>query len=75
MAAKVNTQSSFTVGEIETLFVDPNLDSSNWQYDVARDGRFVTVQDVAGEEQGEKRKPAIRVVQNWDEEFRDREQD
>ena len=41
------------------------------EYDVSADGqRFVVAQPV-----GEVSEPKIRVVQNWHEEFRDREQD
>ncbi len=40
-------------------------------YDVSADGqRFVTVSPI---EQGEPLPPKIRIVQNWYEEFRDRE--
>ncbi len=68
MAAEVSTRGGFTVGETKTLFEDPNLEGPNWRYDVALDGRFVLVETL------EQPAPAIRVVQNWFAEFRDREQ-
>ena len=44
------------------------FEGPNWRYDVALDGRFVLVETL------EQPAPAIRVVQNWFAEFRDREQ-
>lgn len=62
----------FSVGPGTKLFHYPKL--GEWQrtnYDVSPDGRrFLVPQAV-----GETAHPAIRVVQNWFEEFRDREQD
>ena len=41
-------------------------------YDVLTDGRFVLLDSV---ESAEAEPPSIHVVENWYEEFRDREQD
>ena len=41
-------------------------------YDVLTDGRFVFLDSV---ESAEAEPPSIHVVENWYEEFRDREQD
>lgn len=72
VAVKVATTPTFSVGSKEKLFrSDSFLGSYLPQYDVTADGqRFV----VAGR-LDEDRPAAIRVVQNWYEEFRDREQD
>jgi Tol biopolymer transport system component len=74
MAAEVSTRGGFIVGRIETLFEDPNLEGTSFRYDVASDGRFVTVEVVASGDQAEIPTRAIRVVENWYEEFRGREQ-
>ena len=43
------------------------------QYDVSADGeRFVIIEDVEGPDDSDN---SIHVVQNWYEEFRDRERD
>ncbi len=72
MAVKVNLSPSFSVGEGQLLFQDPTLSGANWDYDVAADGRFVMVEDVVAEGES-RRKAAIRITENWYEEFRDRE--
>ena len=41
-------------------------------YDVSGDGRFVLVDTAESEEA---KPPSIHVVENWHEEFRDRDQD
>jgi serine/threonine-protein kinase len=70
MAASISTTPNFSVHNVRKLFDNPGL-SKVWGYDVSADGeRFVVVEHA-----GEKPKPAIRVVQNWYEEFRGREQD
>lgn len=64
------SNSSFSVGPAVTLFESPFF-AGGWiaQYDVAEDGeRFLVTQPL---EEPEPRK--IRVVQNWYEDFRDRE--
>ncbi len=70
-AAAVSTEPSFSVGPVTELFSDPGL---GWQfhhptYDVSLDGRrFITIETLGDDD----RKPRIRIVQNWFEEFRDR---
>ena len=74
IAVSVTTEPRFEAGKAKRLFSDPNLtwqDRTMPQYDVSPDGqRFVMIESV-----GERSRPVIRVVQNWYEEFRDREQD
>jgi len=75
MAVSVSTGKGFTVGQPQVLFENLNLGGGDpsAQYDVSADGqRFVTVAPVADGDETEA--PSIRVVQNWYEEFRDREQ-
>jgi hypothetical protein len=43
-------------------------------YDVSADGRFVLV-DSAEIESADEEPPSIQVIENWHEEFRDREQE
>ena len=73
IAVKVTTAPSFSPGSAERLFSSPSL-VEQWSYpayDVSADGqRFVLIEPVGGPQPA-----AIRVVQNWYEEFRDREQD
>jgi Tol biopolymer transport system component len=71
MAVSVSTGSAFTPGQPQPLFEAPGLTRG---YDVSADGqRFITVApaEADGEEEAP---PAIRIVQNCFEEFRDREQ-
>ena len=73
MAVSVSTEPSFSAGSPAPLFEHPSLGEVAWacQYDVSADGRrFILTEPV-----GEAPEPSIRVVQNWYEEFRDREQD
>ena len=72
MAVAVTTRPDFSVGDATRLFQSDYFRASEWHgYDVSADGqRFVIPESVEGAEP-----PAIRVVQNWYEEFRDREQD
>jgi Tol biopolymer transport system component len=58
----------FVVGESRTLFSSRNLRRG---YDVSADGRFLMVDPVESPNAA----PAILVVENWYEEFRDRGQD
>ena len=73
IAVSVTTEPRFEAGKAKRLFSDPNLtwqERTMPQYDVSPDGqRFVMI------EPAERSRPVIRVVQNWYEEFRDREQD
>ena len=74
MAVEVTTSPVFAPIATKPLFSDSHLFVSNDNqvaYDVSSDGRFVLVEDAGGEEA---RPPSIRVVLNWYEEFRDREQ-
>ena len=76
MAVSVSTEQGFTLGQPQLLFEDPSLFAGGpgAKYDVSADGqRFVTVAPVEGE--GETVTPSVRIVQNWYEEFRDRERD
>jgi Tol biopolymer transport system component/predicted Ser/Thr protein kinase len=74
MAAAVNIDGGFRVGPIQKLFADPTLRLGTRQYDVAADGRFVTIERLEPEgEAAEERERSIHIVQNWYEEFRDRE--
>lgn len=73
MAARVKTASTFDVVSTTALFSDPSLFSGEEGiivlYDVAADGRFV-LQDRVGIDDTAK---SITIIENWYEEFRDRE--
>ncbi len=74
MAVSVSTEGVFTLGQPQQLFESSDLRQPlgvSPTYDVSADGqRFVMVTPV---EVDEAAPPKIRVVQNWYEEFRDRE--
>ncbi len=74
MAVSVTVEPNLSAGAPERLFSDPGLVQllpGERQYDVAAGGqRFIVSTPVV--EAGES-PPAIRVVQNWYEEFRDRQ--
>ena len=72
MAVPVSTEPSFTAGTPKPLFENPTL-QERWdlQYDVSADGQRIVLAETVGEAP----KWSIQVVQNWYEEFRDREQD
>jgi len=74
MAVSVSTDQGFTLGQPQVLFEYRDLTSgSAVAYDVSADGqRFLTVAPV--EDGGEGAPPKIRIVLNWYEEFRGREQ-
>ena len=73
MAVAVSTSPSLTVSRSESLFSSPRL-RYYLNYDVTPDGeKFVLVEPA--EVDGEDAAPVIRIVQNWYEEFREREQD
>ena len=74
VAVSVDTSGSFSVLSRTPLFDHPSLGRSFYpQYDVSADGqRFIIPTAV---EAAPGAKPMIRVVQNWAEQFRDREQD
>ena len=67
MSVPVRVRPAFeTVGPPKKLF---RIDGGFMAYDVASDGqRFVVVESA-----GKATRPVIRVVQNWFEEFRDRQ--
>ena len=73
IVVKVTTRPEFAMGAETRLFSSPNL-VRRWpvpNYDVAADGkRFVMIERV-----GDPKPAVIRVVENWFEEFRNREQD
>ena len=74
MAVSVSTEQGFTLGQPQLLFEDPSLFTGGpgAMYDVSADGqRFVTVAPVEGED--ETTTPSVRIVENWHEEFRERE--
>ena len=73
MAVPVSMSPSFSPGEPIRLFDADALKGGGSApgYDVSPDGRqFIIARPV-----GDPPRPSIRVVQNWYEEFRDREQD
>jgi len=73
MAVPVESDPDFSVGAPTPLFEHPSLAAGLYiaQYDVSADGeRFLLAEPVDAEAQ----KPAIRVVQNWFAEFKDRQQ-
>ena len=75
MAVPVSTEQGFTLGQPQVLFEDRSLigGGPGPKYDVSAHGkRFVTVAPV--EDDTEAAPPSIRIVQNWHEEFRDRDQ-
>ena len=73
-AVSVPSGPRFSIGPATRLFEHPSLitSSSFPQYDVSADGQRIVLAEPAG---GEAPELSIRVVQNWYEEFRDREQD
>ena len=75
MAVSVSTEPTFTLGQPHQLFESADLITIDGAatYDVAADGeRFVTVSPVSDADE-EAAPPKVRIVQNWYEEFRDRE--
>ncbi len=76
LAVSVSSGSSFSVGSATRRFAHPGLRArQNYApYDISADGqRFILAEPVA--EGADAPEPSIRIVQNWHEEFRDREQD
>ena len=76
MAVAVSTGSTFTVGAPQTLFASQVLLDATipWRYDVFPDGqRFVLFGPVGDDGDDDAATTTIRVVENWYEEFRDRE--
>ena len=75
LAVPVSTQSGFVSGQPTRLFEWPNLAVNNSlpNYDVFPDGEKFVALEATQESDREAERPAIRIVQNWYEEFRDRE--
>ena len=77
MAVSVSTEQGFTLGQPQMLFASPDLalaTGGGRSYDVSADGqRFVMGASVQEGDDGEAAPTSIRIVQNWYEEFRDRE--
>ena len=71
VAVSVSTAPELSVGSATRLFEQPTLVGGRYRYDVSEDGQ----QFVFAEPVGEVKEPSIQVVQNWYEEFRDRDQD
>ncbi len=74
MATPVSTEQGFTLGQPQVLFEELSLAAGGPGaiYDVSADGkRFVTITPVADGHETET--PSVRIVENWYEEFRDRE--
>ena len=73
MAVSVTTSPTFSPGAAQPLFQDQTaLEDRGQRYDVTPEGqRFVVVETLGADDASQ----AIHVVQNWYEEFRDREQD
>jgi Tol biopolymer transport system component len=71
VAVPVNTTPKFSVGKATRLFEQPGITRrTGQQYDVSADGqRFVVIEPVGAEAS-----TAIRVVQNWFAEFRNKNQ-
>ena len=76
VAVSVSSGSSFSVGSATRLFEHPGLRPGNNYppYDISADGQRFVLAEPAGAG-AEAPGPSIRVVMNWYEEFRDREQD
>ena len=71
MALPVTTNPTFSAGTPTPLFAHPSLTPQRSPtYDVSGDGQRFILMEPAGESEP----VAIQVVQNWYEEFRDREQ-
>ena len=77
ISVAVSTTQGFSAGSAKSLFEHPGLDAGGSStFDVSADGqRFVVVEDVESEEGEQAKPPSIHIVENWFEEFKDREQD
>ncbi len=78
MVVSVSTEQGFTLGQPQMLFASPNLARGvigGHSYDVSADGqRFVMTAAAQEGDDAKAAPPSIRIVENWYEEFRDREQ-
>ncbi len=73
MAVRVSSAEEFSFGRAKKLFAHPGLEGELWDYDVRPDGRFLLIEPAdAGD--SDRNPPSIYIVENWYEEFRDREQ-
>ena len=84
MAVAVSLADGFSAGSVKPLFEHTGLGfvhtglggGTSSTLDVSADGqRFVVVEDLENEEGEEAKPPSIHIVENWFEEFKDREQD
>jgi Tol biopolymer transport system component len=84
IAVPVSTRPTLTIGQPQRLFLSEQLGLLDqiFTYDITPDGQqFVLPEAVQSEdasaeaESGDRPRPSIRIVRNWYEEFRDREQD
>ena len=75
VAVDVSTEEEFSVGTATRLFDILPATRSAASYDVSPDGQQFLVRLPRYVDDSEQAKPKIRVVENWYEEFRDREQD
>ena len=77
MAVSVSTVGEFAARSPKSLFRLPSVGSMGiavaYQYDVSADGRRFAV--IADAEDEQANRPSVLIVQNWYEEFRDREQE
>ena len=77
MAVSVSTGQGVTLGQPQQLFESPELafGALTTSYDVSADGqRFIMVAPVEDDDE-DAAPPKIRIVENWYEEFRDRERE
>ena len=76
MSVAVSTTEGFSAGSVKPLFKHPGLGrGGSSTYDVSADGqRFVLVEDVESEEGEQAKPPSIHIVENWFEEFKDRQE-
>ena len=77
MAVSVSTEGEFSPGSPTVLFEHPGLRrGGNYpNYDASLDGQRFILSEPVGYDATEGSPATIRVVENWYEEFRDREQD
>ena len=82
MAVPVSTRPTLTIGKPQPLFSSSDLRSAAYRYDIMPDGKQFVMAEAAvteaasdEEESGGEPQTSIRIVQNWYQEFKDREQD
>jgi Tol biopolymer transport system component len=77
VAVAVSTVGDFSAGRTTRLFTHPGSlgrVGHRVPYDVSPDGRRFLLSEPVADDTAEASEPSIHVVQNWYEEFRDREQ-